>query len=108
MTTLLLSMDVSKKQSLSAEDLPKLMGRLPVWAAMVGSIAVLAAQTAGPYSKKLPSAPDILQLAYLGMAENFVTDDDKLYEAARDHVAPLVPGQPEVLAPPERTISTLP
>jgi hypothetical protein len=88
LVTVLSDYSMAKDLALTPEELRELLGRHPVWAAF-GLTLGLAFDMFNQveFSKKkagrLPNGPDHLQLVYLPLVNEFVTDDGPLFQTAR-------------------------
>ncbi len=74
---------VATNLGLSHDEIRALLQETPVWPAFAfGIAALLELVNRQEYSKRRPNGPDLLQVTYLGLVNEFVTDDAEFQKVA--------------------------
>jgi len=80
---LLATFSPSTNLGLSHDEIRALLQKTPIWPAFAfGIAAMLELVNQQEYSKRRPNGPDLLQVTYLGLVNEFVTDDAEFRKVA--------------------------
>jgi hypothetical protein len=86
---LLSTVPAAQELGLSVPQIAALIAGVDVWRALAGTVGYIITQSTSHSPKtrqgrSRPGGPDMWQLVYLGVAEAFVSSDERLLEAARE------------------------
>jgi hypothetical protein len=86
---LLSTVPAAQELGLSVRQIAELIAGVDVWQALAGTMGYIITQSTSHSPKtrqgrNRPGGPDIWQVVYLGVAEAFVSSDERLLEAARE------------------------
>jgi predicted nucleic acid-binding protein len=86
---LLSTVPAAQELRLSTPQIAKLTAEVDVWRALAGTMGYIITQSTSHSPKtsqgrSRPGGPDMWQVVYLGVAEAFVSGDERLLEAARE------------------------
>jgi len=86
---LLSTVPAAQELALSVPQIGELIAGVDVWRALAGTMGYIVTQSTSHSPKtrqgrSRPGGPDMWQVAYLGVAEAFVSSDERLLEAARE------------------------
>jgi hypothetical protein len=86
---LLSTVPAAQELGLSVSQIAELIAGVDVWRSLAGTIGYIITQSTSHSPKTIqgrnrPGGPDMWQIVYLGVAEAFVSSDERLLEAARE------------------------